>query len=243
MQQTRARRGQENDMGIKNPTFAHPYHEFGGASEIKVAHDWVPFWIEEGGKQGYPRPEWYPKQLDGAPAQAIQSTHARHIGGVFQVIELPQGVTRFSVMVDYRYQSGGASGGGGIGSKIGVEPAGRTDLVAGSPVDPAQPLIPSIVWGDWWGQDGQNAWPGDTWRTLRADVARSSSRQVTLILLSQCRFPAHNNHSFWAHARLDAGQEPPPAPGPGDEHLATIAGEITKIRVAVDALAGRGAIG
>jgi len=223
---------------IVNPGLGLPYLEH-GAPELKVAHGWVPFWVEEGGKNNYPRPEWYPKPLGATGwAQGIQSTHARHIGGVFQVVELPASVSGFCVLCEYRYESHGASGGGGIGSRLGVEPTGRTDLVRPGPVDPARPLIDSIVWGPWWSQDGQNAWDGKSWRTLSVEVGQVLSRQVTIVLLSQCRFPAHNNHSFWTGARVDAGETPAPDPDPVGGPLAAIAADVRAIRLAVAALAG-----
>lgn len=200
---------------LYNGGFENEFHLYQGRSALLVADGWTPWWVPQ---QSPPdpawknrRPEWKRATLDvdaarirnGESAQQYFSFWGTHIGGIYQLVMVPQNARlRFSAW-GHAWSSEQNAPRPSVNPthvhmKIGIDPRGGLD-----------PLAPGIVWSS-----EQNAI--DTFAPFVVEATAQGGR-VTVFFYSAPDEPKKHNDVYWEDAELViAGGDPnaPRAPNP-----------------------------
>jgi hypothetical protein len=199
---------------IRNPGFEGGFQQFAHFATAQMAPDWLPWWQPQSGDD----PDWKNRMPEykaarssdkpkkgrvhsGSTAQQLFTFYGTHLGGIYQVVK---GVTPGA---KYRFTLWGhawagksndpakSEGGGPMHMRIGIDPTGGTNAVAGT-----------VVWSG-----EQN--PLDIWVQFAVEAVAKNNK-VTVFTWSAPEYPTHHNDVYWDDAALTLVAAPAPAKAP-----------------------------
>jgi hypothetical protein len=204
--------------------FENGFYDYGGQGELTCPVEWSPDW-DEGGDGEFPfvRPEYDAKDANlghtevyaGRYSAAFFTVHARHNAVLWRRINVfPGTAVRAQAMTMIESRNNDSSATGGMGCRVGIDPAGGTDFRA-----------EHVIWSEWWSVH-RDDFEQREWYQLEVGGdfgAIATSNYVTVFLYQHTDFPADINAGHWDNVEVDGYKEggtiPPPA---GDTHTITV---------------------
>jgi len=207
---------QRTEIEIGNPGFEMPYTTWWNASEVRVAHDWKPFWSEgdppmEQNQGPCARPEYKPISGADYPHRVLSGKHAQAFfvfyrvmdAGVMTEVSLPRiGFLEFTISA-HAWCDGGDDpdvSRGEMYLSLGIDPYGR-----------AEPKAQGVVWTPWVPLDG-------VWMRARTlPVFIPGTAAITLYVRAWNKWRLKHNDVYLDNAHcflLEPVGEPQPTPPP-----------------------------
>lgn len=223
---------------LVNGDFEGPWREVGGVGELKVAHGWVPWWLEGGGV----RPEYKiarravhdRRVADGVQAQQWFNSYNVHTAGILQQVAeiVPGRELTFSALVQCFSRDDDSDfneSEGRYRMRIGLDPYGGLDAEA-----------MDVVWSN----DGHSIQPYDNYEPLSVTATARSDR-CTVFVWGQPEWKVKHNNAYVDSAILTMAGEPDDPGDPGEpggpglteaETRAIVRSELARMGRAIAAL-------